>query len=162
MQRIGIIICDRYNTCNGGKCFRAVRERDGAFKKYVDEEVEVIGYSTCGGCPGGNIEYVASGMKNYGVDVIHFATGMLAGYPPCPNIDVFKNHIEKNIGVKVEIGTHPMPTNYLLNHKNIQDIPSNYKHYWDNLADPDEAKKYDSSRADYNEELKMELEKQKS
>ncbi|MHA1347713.1 MAG: CGGC domain-containing protein [Candidatus Heimdallarchaeaceae archaeon] len=157
MKRIGIIICDRYNTCNGGKCFRAVRERDGAFKKYGDEEVEVIGYSTCGGCPGGNIEYVASGMKSYGADVIHFATGMLAGYPPCPYIEVFKNHIEKNIGVTVEIGTHPMPTNYILNHDNIQDIPHNYKKFWDDLTNPEEAKKYDSSKPEYNEELKSEL-----
>ncbi|MHA1402075.1 MAG: CGGC domain-containing protein [Candidatus Heimdallarchaeaceae archaeon] len=157
MKRVGIIICDRYNTCNGGKCFRAVRERDGAFKKYIDEEVEVIGYSTCGGCPGGNIEYVASGMKSYGADVIHFATGMLAGYPPCPYIEVFKDHIEKNIGVKVEIGTHPMPTNYILNHDNIQDIPHNYKEFWDKIADPEEAKKYDSSKPEYNEKLKSEL-----
>ncbi len=160
MKRIGIIICDRYNTCNGGKCFRAVRERDGAFKKYGKEEVEVIGYSTCGGCPGGNMEYVATGMKNYGADIIHFATGMLAGYPPCPYIDVFKDHIEKNIGVKVEIGTHPMPTNYILNHENIQDIPSKHKSYWKILTNPDDAKKYDSSRANYNEELEVELEKQ--
>ena len=160
MKRIGIIICDRYNTCNGGKCFRAVRERDGTFQKYSEEEVEVIGYSTCGGCPGGNIEYVASGMKNYGADVIHFATGMLAGYPPCPYIEVFKDHIEQNIGVKVEVGTHPMPTNYVENHLNIQDIPSNYKRYWDNLIEPDKAKKYDSTRTGYNEELKAELEKQ--
>ncbi len=158
MKRIGIIICDRYKTCNGGKCFRAVREREGAFKKYIGEEVEVIGYSTCGGCPGGNIEYVAAGMKNYGVDAIHFATGLLAGYPPCPHIDVFKDHIEKNIGVKVEIGTHPMPTNYILNHENIQDIPGKYKVYWDNLVDPIESKKYDSSRVEYNEELNTELE----
>ena len=158
MKRIGIIICDRYNTCNGGKCLRALRERDGAFKRYTGEEVEVVGYTTCGGCPGGNMEYVASGMKNYGVDVIHFATGLLAGYPPCPYIDTFKDHIEKNIGVKVVIGTHPMPTNYITNHENIQDIPSHYKKYWDNLADSVEATKYDSTRAVYNRELEKELE----
>jgi hypothetical protein len=28
--KIGIVICDRYRTCGGGKCFRAARERQGA------------------------------------------------------------------------------------------------------------------------------------
>ena len=30
MKKIGIIICDRYHTCAGGKCLRALRDRDGA------------------------------------------------------------------------------------------------------------------------------------
>jgi hypothetical protein len=29
--KIGIIICDRYRSCGGGKCFRAMRERTGEF-----------------------------------------------------------------------------------------------------------------------------------
>ncbi|GAG98111.1 unnamed protein product, partial [marine sediment metagenome] len=56
--KIGIIICDRYHTCAGGKCLRALRNREGAFSIYSkDDEVELVGYTTCGGCPGGNIEY---------------------------------------------------------------------------------------------------------
>jgi len=31
--KIGIIICHRYHLCAGGKCFRALREREGAFKR---------------------------------------------------------------------------------------------------------------------------------
>ncbi|NCS81864.1 MAG: CGGC domain-containing protein, partial [Ignavibacteria bacterium] len=52
--KIGIIICDRYKTCAGGKCFRAIKERTGAFDIYKDREVELVGYTSCGGCPGGN------------------------------------------------------------------------------------------------------------
>jgi predicted metal-binding protein len=37
--RIGIIICDRYRSCAGGKCFRAVREREGAFAAYAGRDV---------------------------------------------------------------------------------------------------------------------------
>ena len=55
--RVGIIICDRYHTCAGGKCLRAVRAREGAFAPYKGRDVELVGYTTCGGCPGGNIEY---------------------------------------------------------------------------------------------------------
>jgi len=157
MKRIGIIICDRYNTCDGGKCFRSARERDGAFKDYVDEEIEIIGYSTCGGCPGGNIEYVVNGMKKYGADVVHFATGFLAGYPPCPYIQTFKDFIEKNLGVKVVVGTHPMPTNYIENHANIKDIPQEYQEYWDSLVDAEGSPKYDSSKEGYFSELSKEL-----
>jgi hypothetical protein len=29
MKKIGIIICERYQSCGGGKCFRALRERVG-------------------------------------------------------------------------------------------------------------------------------------
>ncbi|MGC8557132.1 MAG: CGGC domain-containing protein, partial [Fervidicoccus sp.] len=39
--KIGIIICDRYKNCAGGKCFRALRERVGGFSIYKDKEVEV-------------------------------------------------------------------------------------------------------------------------
>ena len=35
MKKIGIIICDRYHTCAGGKCMRALREREGGFARHV-------------------------------------------------------------------------------------------------------------------------------
>ena len=82
--RIGIVICDRYNMCAGGKCLRAVRAREGAFAAYRGRDVELVGYTTCGGCPGGNIEYAPEEMKKNGAEVIHLATGFLVGYPPCP------------------------------------------------------------------------------
>jgi hypothetical protein len=63
MTKIGIIICDRYHTCAGGKCLRALRNREGAFARYKDEEVELVGYTTCDGCPGGNVEYAPAEMK---------------------------------------------------------------------------------------------------
>lgn len=40
--KIGIIICDRYNSCAGGICFRAIKERAGAFDLYTDKDVEVV------------------------------------------------------------------------------------------------------------------------
>lgn len=64
--RIGIIICDRYRSCAGGKCLRALREREGAFDQYRGRDVELVGYTTCGGCPGGNIEYAPEELKKSG------------------------------------------------------------------------------------------------
>jgi predicted metal-binding protein len=65
--KIGIIICDRYHTCAGGKCIRALKNREGAFSRYQGQDVELVGYTTCGGCPGGNIEVAPVEMKNVSV-----------------------------------------------------------------------------------------------
>ena len=115
--KIGIIICDRYRRCAGGKCLRALRDKEGAFGSYaVDAELELVGFTTCDGCPGGNIEYAADEMVKNGAEVIHLATGMLVGYPPCPHIATFKAFLETSYPVKVIVGTHPIPNKYLNTH----------------------------------------------
>lgn len=120
MKKIGIIICGRYQSCGGGKCFRSVRERLGGFARYPrEEQIEVVGYSTCGGCPGGNIEYVPEEFLKNGCDVIHLATGLVVGYPPCPHISRFKDFIETRYGIPVVVGTHPIPLKYLEMHRRL-------------------------------------------
>jgi len=118
--KIGIIICDRYRNCAGGKCFRALQNREGAFDIYKkDEDVELVGYTNCGGCPGGNIEYAPEEMKKNGAEVIHFATGFVVGYPPCPYIDHFKRFIKEKYNMKVVVGTHPIPEKYRITHSKL-------------------------------------------
>ncbi len=56
-------------------------------------------------------------MKKKGAEVIHLATGFLVGYPPCPWIDYFKRFIEEEYGLKVVLGTHPIPQKYYTTHK---------------------------------------------
>ncbi len=119
-MKIGIIICDRYKTCAGGKCFRALENREGAFDIYSQNEpVEVVGYTTCGGCPGGNIEYAPAEMIKNGAEAIHLATGLVVGYPPCPYIAHFKQFLEEKYLVKVVVGTHPIPQKYLITHQKM-------------------------------------------
>jgi predicted metal-binding protein len=117
MKKLGIIICDRWNTCAGGKCLRALRLRQGAFQRYADEDVELVGYTTCGGCPGGNVEYAPAEMKKNGAEVVHLATGFLVGYPPCPHIDDFASFIPEKYGMEVVLGTHPIPGSYFATHQ---------------------------------------------
>jgi predicted metal-binding protein len=117
--KLGIIICDRYRRCAGGKCFRALANREGAFSIYTDQDVELVGYTTCDGCPGGNIEYAGDEMVENGVQVIHFATGLIVGYPPCPYIHTFKNFLEERYNLKVVVGTHPIPQKYLEMHTHL-------------------------------------------
>ena len=127
-MKVGIIICDRYRTCGGGKCLRAMHERAGGFARYpLNEPLELVGYSTCGGCPGGNIEYVPEEMIKNGATTIHLATGLVVGYPPCPYIDYFKRFIEQRYKIPVVIGTHPIPEKYFLVHK---ELPS-----WNSMKD---------------------------
>lgn len=118
--KIGIIICDRYRNCAGGKCFRALQNREGAFDIYKkDEDVEIVGYTSCGGCPGGNIEYAPEEMKKNGAEFIHFATGFVVGYPPCPYIHHFKKFIEEKYHLQVIVGTHPIPEKYRITHSKL-------------------------------------------
>lgn len=122
-MKIGIIMCDRYRGCAGGKCFRALRERVGGFSGYgADEEVEVVGFTGCGGCPGGNIEYAPEEMVRNGAEVIHLATGFVVGYPPCPWTEYFKESIESRFGVPVVVGTHPIPEKYLEGHRDLTSL----------------------------------------
>lgn len=123
-MKVGIIICDRYRSCGGGKCLRAMRERTGGFAKYPkDEALELVGYSSCNGCPGGNVEYVPEEMIKNGVEAIHLATGLVVGYPPCPRLPYFKEYIETRYGIPVVIGTHPIPQKYYLVHQKLPSWP---------------------------------------
>jgi predicted metal-binding protein len=124
--KIGIIICDRYKTCAGGKCFRSASDREGAFSIYKDQEIDIAAFTTCGGCPGGNIEYAPEEMQKNGITHIHFATGFLVGYPPCPYMEYFKNFITEKYGMKVIFGTHPIPQKYYVTHVELKSWESKF------------------------------------
>ena len=117
--KIGIIICDRYRSCAGGKCFRSLRNREGAFARYRNIEVDLVGYTTCDGCPGGNIEYTGAEMKKNGAEIIHLATGFIVGYPPCPHLVYFHDFIQIQYGLEVVYGTHPIPQKYIHVHEQL-------------------------------------------
>ena len=119
-ETIGIIICDRYRMCAGGKCLRSLREREGAFSIYRGRDVELAGFTTCGGCPGGNIEYAPEEMQENGVKIVHFATGLIVGYPPCPYLEHFREFIVARYGMKVVMGTHPIPQKYYNVHMRLK------------------------------------------
>lgn len=65
------------------------------------------------------MEYVPAEFKKNGADVIHVATGLVVGYPPCPYIRHFKSFIETQFNVPVVIGTHPIPSKYLETHQRL-------------------------------------------
>ncbi|MEA2097362.1 MAG: CGGC domain-containing protein [Candidatus Cloacimonadota bacterium] len=132
-ENIGIIICDRYRRCAGGKCFRSLQKREGAFARYKNMDVELRGYTTCDGCPGGNIEYAVDEMMKNNVTKIHLATGLIVGYPPCSYIQDFTNFIETKYGLEVILGTHPIPQKYFLIHEKLGTWKSDW---WQEIIKP--------------------------
>jgi len=119
-MKIGIIICGRYSSCAGGKCFRALKNREGAFSIYKRiDNLELVGFTTCGGCPGGNIENAMAEMVKNGAEAIHLATGFVVGYPPCPYLSYFVDFLKIKYRIKVVVGTHPIPQKYYLTHKEL-------------------------------------------
>jgi len=152
MVKIGIMICDRNRKCTGNKCFRAINELDGLFSAYSEtENIELVGWMTCGGCPGERLEFAPADMKKYGAEIIYLASCYLAGYPICPYIEDHKNFIENVVGLPVVVGTHPMPQNYIDAHQIIGDWKrDNAEEYIEPIAsDPLASQKYDSTRPDY-------------
>ena len=72
-------------------------------------------------------------MVKNGAQVIHLATGLVVGYPPCPYIDTFKDFLEARYDVKGVVGTHPIPQKYLDMHTRLGtwDDPA-----WEQLISP--------------------------
>lgn len=105
--KIAVVRCDIVSeTCPGVACFKAFNKRKMHFEEY-GKDAEIIGFFTCGGCPGRRVFRLVDSLIKHGVDVIHLSSCMLmeGGYPKCPHIDEIKQMIIKK-GVKVVEGTH--------------------------------------------------------
>ncbi len=105
--KIAVVRCDIVSeTCPGVACFKAFNKRKVRFSEY-GKDTEIIGFFTCGGCPGRRVFRLVDSLQKHGIDVIHLSSCMLmdTGYPKCPHIDEIKQMILKK-GVKVVEGTH--------------------------------------------------------
>ena len=102
-----------------------MRDRVSGYSHYSEKEsLEVVGFTTCGGCPGGNIEYAPEEMVKNGAQAIHLATDLVVGDPLCPWTDYFKDIIETRLEIPVVIGTHSIPEKYLICHKELPSFTS--------------------------------------
>lgn len=105
-MKVGIIRCmQTEDYCPGTTDFRMIRERKGIFEG-VDEEIEMIGFINCGGCPGKKSLLRAKELVKRGADTIVFASCIQKGTPigyPCPFAKKIKDIIAKNLGEKIKI-----------------------------------------------------------
>lgn len=105
--RIAVIRCETVaEVCPGAACFKSFYRRHSHFAPYR-EDTEIIGFITCGGCPGRRISRLVDGLIKHGLDAVHLSSCMLleGDYPACPHVANIKALIESK-GLKVVAGTH--------------------------------------------------------
>lgn len=103
-KKIGIIRCEFHSVqCNGVHCFSALQNKTEAFAAH-DDDLQLVGYATCGGCCGRDAVRRAGAMVASGAEAIHLS-GCLYGGTLCPFKDRIKSDIER-LKVPVILGTH--------------------------------------------------------
>ncbi len=105
--RIAVVRCDIVSeVCPGVACFNAFNKRKIHFSEY-GKDAEIIGFFTCGGCPGRRVFRLVDSLLKHNVDVIHLSSCMLMekSYSKCPHLEDIKLMITGK-GVKVVEGTH--------------------------------------------------------
>jgi predicted metal-binding protein len=93
------------DMCPGTTDFKVMREKKCAFEG-VDGEIEVIGFTTCGGCPGKRAVTRAAEMVKRGADTIVLCSCITRGNPigfACPHVQAMKDAIAKKLGESVSI-----------------------------------------------------------
>lgn len=111
MSKIAIICCGNVKNsanCPGVGCFKSFNDRTGMFANYPDEEIKMVGFSTCAGCPTiYGAEKILSKVKPLvelsQADTIHFSSCMTQ---LCPFVKKYKKVINDAYpNVKVVMGT---------------------------------------------------------
>ncbi len=105
--KIAVVRCDIVSeVCPGVACFKAFNKRMVHFGEY-GRDAEMIGFFTCGGCPGRRVFRLVDSLLRHEVDVIHLSSCMLMekSYSKCPHLEDIRQMILKK-GVKVVEGTH--------------------------------------------------------
>lgn len=91
--------------CPGTTDFRAIREKTGVFAG-VEEDIELVGFTNCGGCPGKRAFLRAKELVKRGADSIAFASCIRKGTPigyPCPFADKMKELVARGAGEGVRL-----------------------------------------------------------
>lgn len=110
MTKIAIIRCQERalygpGRCAGWDCFRAIYDKTGYMTEY--DTIEIVGFDTCGGCPGRNryrkIIERGQKLKEKGAEIIHLSSCLVSH---CPNKDKFKEVLYKEVGLPVKERTH--------------------------------------------------------
>ncbi len=103
-MRVGIIRCQQTEDyCPGTTDFRMIREKKGAFEG-IEEEIEIVGFINCGGCPAKKAVLRARELVKRGADTIVFASCIQKGTPigyPCPFARRMKEIIAKELGEEI-------------------------------------------------------------
>ncbi len=106
-EKIAVVRCETVaEVCPGVACFKAFNKKKIHFRKYP-EDTEMIGFITCGGCPGRRVSRLVDSLIKHGLTTVHLSSCMLSGgdFPLCPHVEEIKKSIAAK-GIKVVDGTH--------------------------------------------------------
>lgn len=99
-MKVGIIRCQQTeDICPGTTDFKIAKAGKGAFESIG--ESEIIGFVSCGGCPGKRAVSRVKNMVERGAEVIAFASCIRKGTPigfPCPHAEQMREAIVKAVG----------------------------------------------------------------
>jgi predicted metal-binding protein len=105
-MKVGLIRClQTEDMCPGTTCFNVMRTKRLAFSD-ITEDIEIIGVTTCGGCPGKKAVTRAKEMVKRGADTIVLASCITKGNPidfPCPFAKKIESSIRKELGESIRI-----------------------------------------------------------
>jgi predicted metal-binding protein len=107
VKKVGILRCQQTeDMCPGTKCLTFPGKGAGAFAK--TGSVEVVGFLTCGGCPGKKVARRAKVMIDKGAEAIVLASCITKDNIPkatfrCDYSEKIIESIRKFIGDEVEI-----------------------------------------------------------
>lgn len=107
-MKVGIIRCAMTQEyCPGTSDFKAIREKTGVFEG-TQEDIELIGFNSCGGCPGKVAPLRAREMVRRGADTIVFASCIQMGSPKkldyaCPFNKKMREIVANEVGENIRI-----------------------------------------------------------
>jgi len=104
-MKVGIIRCQQTEDyCPGTTDFKVAKEGKQAFDE--TGPVEIIGFVSCGGCPGKRAVARAKTLVDRGAQAVVFASCISKGNPigmPCPHFKMMRQAIKKSIGDDIQV-----------------------------------------------------------
>lgn len=105
-MKVGVIRCmQTEEMCPGTTDFKVIREKKSAFEG-VEGDIEIIGFNSCGGCPGKKAVMRAAEMVKRGADTIALASCITKGSPigfACPHSEKMIEAIKRKVGDSVTV-----------------------------------------------------------
>ncbi|MFP4655761.1 MAG: CGGC domain-containing protein [Methanohalobium sp.] len=105
-MKVGLIRCQQTeDMCPATTDFKVMKEKKLAFEG-VEDEIEIVGVVSCGGCPGKKAVTRAVEMVRRGADTIVLASCLTKGTPigvPCPHADQMQSSIERKVGDSIQL-----------------------------------------------------------
>lgn len=105
-MKVGLIRClQTEDMCPATTCLKVMHTKKQAFEG-IQEDVEVVGVNTCGGCPGKKAATRAAEMVKRGADTIALASCITKGTPigfVCPYAEQMKAAIINKVGEEIKM-----------------------------------------------------------